>query len=208
MATRTRQRGKPCVPRVACRTGAVNRASRMPRTGAMSLPARGRCAALVSSAALLLAPTLAHAAITTQSFACTGGTQTSTVPAGATLATVALDGAAGAGVISAAGGHGEELVVSMPVTAGTQFDVNVGCHPTINPGGFNGGGTGGQDDRGTTGGGGGGASDIRPHGGAFASLYAIAGGGGGAGEVGGFISPAGPPDGVGGAGGDANADGS
>jgi hypothetical protein len=173
----------------------------------MSLPARGRCAALVSSAALLLAPTLAHATTTTQTFGCTAGTQTSTVPAGATLATVTLDGAAGLGTRGIAGGHGEELVVSLPAAAGTQFDVNVGCHPTTSVGGFNGGGNGGLDDRGTTGGGGGGASDILPHGGALASLYAIAGGGGGAGDAGGFL-PFGPPDGAGGAGGDANADGS
>ncbi len=172
------------------------------------LAALGACAGAVLSAGMLTAPSAL--ADTTDSYACTGATQTSAVPAGDNLAIVTLNGAAGGssdgnGGEIVAGGRGEQLVADVPVTAGSQFDVLVGCQGG-RTGGFGGGANGGIDDENTYGAGGGGASYVLPSGGAFSSLYAIAGGGGGAGDSGGEGSPN-SSNGAGGGGGNAESNG-
>jgi len=181
------------------------------------LAAMGACAGAVLAAPLLAAPSAL--ADTTDNYSCTHSPQTSTVPAGDNEAIVSLWGADGGSAtndsVTSSGGNGERLVADVPVTAGSTLDVIVGCQGgSVNggngaPGGYGGGGRGGNGDSGAdgslSGAGGGGASYILPHGGAFSTLYAIAGGGGGAGNTGGYLP--GPNDGAGGAGGNAETDG-
>jgi hypothetical protein len=181
------------------------------------LAALGACAGAVVCAGLLTAPSAL--ADTTDSYTCTGSTQTSTVPAGDNFAIVAVNGAAGGNATNngqtTSGGLGEQLVAEVPVTPGSQLDVIAGCQgasdngDSVVPGGYGGGGAGGEGDSGEdgslTGGGGGGASYVMPHGGAFTSLFAIAGGGGGAGNTGGYENL--PSDGAGGVGGNAENNG-
>jgi hypothetical protein len=167
--------------------------------------------AVASAFAALCALPSGALADTTDTYSCTHGPQTSTAPFGAVSATVTLDGAAGQAAMSGqSGGLGESLVMSMPVTPGQQFDVEVGCqgNPSGN-GGYNGGASSGaaSNPQPTTisGGGGGGASDILPLGGSFSSLYAIAGGGGGGGRS---FGPSTAPAGYGGNAGVAGQNGS
>ena len=181
------------------------------------LAALGACAGAVLGASLLTAPSALGD--TTDSYACTGAPQTSTVPSGDNFAVVTLNGAAGGSAtnngITTSGGLGEQLVADLPVTPGSQLDVIVGCQGTsdnglyVVPGGYGGGGAGGEGDSGEdgslSGGGGGGGSYVMPHGGSFSSLYAIAGGGGGAGNTGGYENL--PFDGAGGQGGNAETNG-
>ena len=129
----------------------------------------------------------------------TGAAQTWTVPAGVTSATFDLLGASG-GVNNVAGAGGETRA-TIPVVAGTTYQVMVGGRggdedpgeslvppPTpFSTGGFNGGGNGGMDGS-INGTGGGGASDIRVNGAcaatgacALTDRIAVAGGGGGSG---------------------------
>jgi hypothetical protein len=145
---------------------------------------RGLLAA-VAPVSLLLVPGLAQAS-TVQNYTCTQGTQTATAPAGSVSAQVALYGAGGGSNSnnSASGGNGATLIVTMPVTGGEQFAVNVGCAPQGMSGGWNGGGNGGMNpDANGASGAGGGATDILPLGGTFAQAYAVAGGGGGGGDT-------------------------
>jgi hypothetical protein len=176
-----------------------------------------RLAAMPAAAAVLLLAGLltpSSAVAETDTYACTGATQTSTTPSGASQATVTLNGAAGGGASDVSGGQGESLTFTLAVTAGEQFDVNAGCEgangsqslggASSGAGGFDGGGNGTDGDV-YLAAGGGGASDILPHGQTFTSLYGIAGGGGGAGGLAGFFSNA--FNGSGGQGGNGESDG-
>jgi hypothetical protein len=182
------------------------------------LTALGACAGAIFGVSL--AATSSALADTTDNYACTGGSQTSSVPSGDNEAIVTLNGASGGSTlnngVSVSGGAGEQLVADVPVTAGSQLDVIVGCQGADasggdgGAGGFGGGGNGGNGDSGEdgplSGGAGGGASYILPASSSFGSLYAIAGGGGGAGGTGGFEP--GSVNGAGGAGASAGANGS
>ena len=146
-----------------------------------------------------LIPVAAQASVT-DTYRCAGAPQTSTAPSGAVVANITLRGAAGASGAEVAyndanysgsvheGGAGDVMHISLPVTPGQTFGVNVGCTS-----GYGGGGAGGADQYygsmsngrfGVGGGNGGGATDIIPAGGAFGDAYAVAGGGGGAGDWG------------------------
>ena len=180
----------------------------------LTVPMAG-LAALTSAVALSASPALADTAPVF--YGCTGSVQTSPVPAGYNEAIVTLWGADGGNatnnLVTTPGGNGERLMADVPVTAGSSLDVIVGCQggangaPNNGAGGYGGGGGGGMGDSGgLRGAGGGGASYILPHGGAFSTLYAIAGGGGGAGPLGGDLSSS--DNGAGGAGGNAEQNGS
>jgi archaellum component FlaG (FlaF/FlaG flagellin family) len=140
--------------------------------------------ALTLVGALSLTPASASAS-TSDTYVCTNGSQSSTAPSGAVSARVTLNGAAGKSSASgAAGGTGEGLAVTTPVTPGQQFDVYVGCQND-----YGGGGPGGWDEtpnyfQPIAGGSGGGASYLVPAGGAFSQAYAVAPGGGGGGDAG------------------------
>ncbi len=133
----------------------------------------------------------------TDAYACTGAVQTSTAPAGTIAAVITLTGAAGTESAydkdgdnpeGGQGGVGDSHTVSVPASAGQQFDVNVGCQN-----GHNGGNRGGYDGwygliegDGSGGGNGGGASDVTPTGEGYVS---------GAASAIGAASPAGTGDG-------------
>ncbi|WP_166376057.1 Ig domain-containing protein [Aeromicrobium phragmitis] len=147
----------------------------------------------------------------TVGFAHTGGEQFWTVPAGVTQATVTLRGASGgAGAGSSftpnpPGGAGAEVVATIPVTAGTTYQVRVGgAAPGYGSqaGGYNGGGggrfIGNVHD---LAGGGGGASDLRSGDYTLADRLLVAGGGGGGGANGRGTGPSGMGGPAGGAGG-------
>jgi len=139
------------------------------------------------------------------------GTFTWTAPAGVTQATFDVFGAQGG-----RGGQGGRATVTTAVTAGQQFQINVGggVGVGVSPGGFNGGGNGADGFIGD-GDGGGGASDVRtsPYG--LADRIIVAGGGGGFGQEGGaggagggaVGSTGGSADGQGGGGGSQSAGG-
>src|SRR6266508_922927 len=85
-------------------------------------------------------------------FACTGGAQTWTVPAGVTQAyfeAYGAQGGAGAGTTSSPGGKGGGATATIAVTPGESIQVDVGCAgkngsgTTGGGGGFGGGGAGG-----------------------------------------------------------------
>ena len=158
----------------------------------MTLLARRFSVTVMALAALSViagCPSAAQASVT-DADACTGAVRTSTAPAGTIAAVITLTGAArtesaydkdGDNPEGGQGGAGDSLTVSVPASAGQQFDVNVGCQN-----GYNGGNRGGYDGwygliegDGSGGGNGGGASDITPTGEGFARAYAVAGGGGG-----------------------------
>jgi Glycine rich protein len=123
----------------------------------------------------------------------TGAAQNWTVPAGVTQASVTLDGASGGTGASsdfppsAPAGEGAQLVATIPVTPGANFQVTVGgAAPGAGDeaGGFNGGGQAASDSMGSgfyLGGGGGGASDLRQSPDTLAARVLVAGGGGGGG---------------------------
>jgi hypothetical protein len=139
--------------------------------------------------ALLVLALGASPAAASDTYNCTGGSQSATVPAGAVSASVILKGAAGNGGFGNGGfgaGRGASINFTMPVSAGQNLGVNVGCQS-----GYGGGGSSGG-----RGGPGGGASTIRLNG-----VLAVEAGGGGGG--GGQTSP----DSPGGGGGDADSDG-
>src|SRR5277367_4468249 len=131
----------------------------------------------------------------------TGGAQTWTEPARVTSATLTLYGAeGGASSTGEPGGLGAEVIGTLPVTAGTVLQVNVGQAGAGNSGAtFGGGGPAGSGA-----GGGGGATDI-------GGLVAAGGGGAGqnssvfdifgGGPGGGADSPGGDGGGTGGGGG-------
>ena len=180
----------------------------------LTVPVAG-LAAITCAVALSASPALADT--TPVFYGCTGSVQTSPVPAGYNEAIVTLWGADGGNAtnnsVTTPGGNGERLMADVPVTAGSSLDVIVGCQggangaPKYGAGGYGGGGGGGMGDTsGLRGAGGGGASYILPHGGAFSTLYAIAGGGGAAGPTGGDVSSS--DNGAGGAGGNAEQNGS
>ena len=142
-------------------------------------------APVISGIALLPASASAN---TIQNYGCTNGLQSSTVPANASAATITLKGARGGqnaqekynaahyGSSANIGGPGDAVEISLPVTPGSSFAVNVGCMD-----GYNGGGLGGTDgyygslNGGIGGGSGGGATDITPSGGSFSQAYGVAG---------------------------------
>ena len=123
----------------------------------------------------------APASATTETFNYTGAAQTWTVPAGVTEATFDLYGAQGHGgccpFSAFPGGLGGRATATIPVTAGTSIQVNVGGQGGDDVGGFNGGGASGTV--GIGGWGGGGASDIRVGDYGLADRVLVAGGGGG-----------------------------
>lgn len=115
-----------------------------------------------------------------QTFNYTAAAQTVVVPAGRTMCTFDLRGAAGGSVTTNGGMAGREQG-TIAVTAGETLQINVGGAGsygvtdtnTIAAGGFNGGGSGHCS--------GGGATDIRRSPNALANRLAVAGGGGGSG---------------------------
>jgi hypothetical protein len=131
-------------------------------------------------------PPSAVAATATATFTSTGTEQTFTVPADVTTIYVVARGASGAqGSDGRAAGRGAVVAANLAVTPGQVLYVNVGGLPTtISPGcypgidclgGFNGGGSS------VFGGGGGGASDIRTTSGDLSTRLIVAAGGGGSG---------------------------
>jgi hypothetical protein len=120
----------------------------------------------------------------------TGGSQYWTVPAGITQATFTLYGAVGGqatGDESGGGGFGAEVSGTLPVTAGTVLQVNVGQVGQQGGTAFGGGGAGGSESVGL-GGGGGGESDVRAPDASgdypLSAALLVAGGGGGGGDWG------------------------
>jgi len=170
---------------------------------------RGRLALLVAGAGATLAltacvpikgtpPAPPQPQLFSQTFNCTGGAQTFTVPAGVTSIGVDMyggQGGSGAASINpgSAGGLGGRSTTGLAVSPGESIQVNVGCLGSTassgsgGPGGFFGGGTGGTAAAG--GGGGGGASDVRQGGTALGNRVVIAAGGGGGGGGGGIVNP-------------------
>ncbi len=115
---------------------------------------------------------------TTQEFSHTGDVQTFTVPEAVIKLQVVAEGGNGYNAFDLEDNAlGAQVVATLPVAPGQQFDLYVGGAATGTEGGFNGGG--GVDVEGFSGGGGG-ATDIRPSGGALDSRLIVAGGGGGA----------------------------
>jgi len=144
--------------------------------------------------------------VTTCVFAYTGAAQTWTVPAGVTQATFDVYGAAGgtAAISNTPGGAGGRVTATLPVSAGSTYQLVVGGAGTDNGrdpsgregAGVNGGGAGGNDGGSGEGdgGGGGGASDVRS--GSCAATLAcgleariLVGGGGGGGGA--WLTPSG-----------------
>ena len=120
----------------------------------------------------------------------TGDSQYWTVPAGVTQATFTLYGAAGGqatGDESGGGGSGAKVSGTLPVTAGTVLQVNVGQVGQVASTAFGGGGAGGMQP-GDSGGGGGGESDVRAPDSSgdypLSAALLVAGGGGGGGDWG------------------------
>jgi len=116
--------------------------------------------------------------VVSTTFGFTGAQQTYVVPAGNSLITAELWGAAGSSAYASTSGWGGYLKVKLAVTPGETLYLYVGGCPTGNAGGFNGGG-------GTSAGyaGGGGATDIRRGGAAIANRVAVAGAAGGGGNT-------------------------
>jgi hypothetical protein len=112
----------------------------------------------------------------TVAFLYLGPRQSWTVPQGVTAATFTLYGAAGGSPDGGVGASGAEVTSSIPVVAGTSYDVVVGgAGGDSGTGGFNGGGISGGG-----GGGGGGATTLARGG----TVLLVAGGGGGGGSSG------------------------
>jgi hypothetical protein len=123
----------------------------------------------------------------------TGLTDTFTVPAGVNSVTVVtVGGMGGNGQFGSAGGFGESVTASVPVTGSESLSVNVAGNGGEATAGFGGGGAGGAGL--DAGGGGGGASSVSASG-----PLVVAGGGGGGGS--------GPLSGSGGNGGQKGSDG-
>jgi hypothetical protein len=120
-------------------------------------------------------------------FCYTGGSQTWTVPAGVTSATVTLYGAEGGGQPddSGDGGFGAEVTGTLPVSPGEVLQVNVGQDGGYSGSNGTGSAFGDGGDGGVDAGGGGGATDVRtPASDASYPLgnrVLVAGGGGGGG---------------------------
>jgi len=110
-------------------------------------------------------------------FSYTGAMQSLLVPAGATLATVEVDGAQGGANWENNVNYGGHVVATIPATPGETLYMFVGEQPSSLAGGWNGGGAGENGG----GRGGGGASDIRRGGTTLDDRVVVAGGGGGAG---------------------------
>jgi len=137
----------------------------MHRSTFLSLPAGRLARAAPVAAGLALVAAVVPAGSTTSGnpvtciFLETGGAQTWTVPSGVTQATFTLYGAEGNNHSGhAASGLGAKVTATLPVTAGTVLQVNVGQAGLFGAGqphSFGGGGVAGSD------GGGGGASDVR-----------------------------------------------
>jgi hypothetical protein len=144
--------------------------------------------------------------VTTCVFAYTGAAQKWTVPAGVTQATFDVYGATGgtAAISNTPGGAGGGVTATLPVSAGSTYQLVVGGAGTDNGrapseragAGLNGGGAGGNDGGSGEGdgGGGGGASDVRS--GSCAATLAcgleariLVGGGGGGGGA--WLTPGG-----------------
>ena len=146
-----------------------------------------RSAAVATAAAALMTAGLAGVAASPASAvsgyvtAWTPGTYTWTVPAGVTQISVKAYGAQGGGVADfgdGVGGHGAELVATVPVTPGQVITYVVGGQPTVAQarlGGYGGGGNGAEAFFGR-GSGGGGASSVS----VGTTPLVVAGGGGGA----------------------------
>ena len=139
----------------------------------------------------------------TETFTCTGGVRSFTVPEGVSSVHVVATGAPGGTPSSGgAGGDGARVEGDLAVTPGATLSVYVGCPASGRIGGFNGGGTANTTQYGGHGAGGGGASDVRTTSALTDRLIVAAGGGGGG------TTSAGTNPGAGGAGGDAGASGS
>jgi hypothetical protein len=187
---------------------------------------------LVAAVALVVAPaTPAVAAeIATDTFSCTGSSQSWSVPGGVTEVDVELHGAQGGAAGAPVGGLGGSATATLDVTGVAFLQVNVGCQGgdaatgAAGAAGFGGspGGEGGEPSVPAAfgGGGGGGSSDLRDGGFGLGDRLVVAGGGGGAGALGGGGGAGGglvgsdggdngatPPSAIGGQGGDGEVSG-
>jgi hypothetical protein len=169
---------------------------------------------LLAAAMPLLVPSLAQAALTSQTFSAPGQHVFVVPPAVGSLIVLAVGGNGGAGSDGVVGGAGGTITATLTVHPGEKLYAEVGGNgfPAVNTalgglGGYNGGGAGGSEvilfAGVPSGGGGGGASDIRtiptcpaaqPGCGSLASRLVVAAGGGGGGgtsafEFGGIGAP-------------------
>ncbi|MBL7900423.1 MAG: T9SS type A sorting domain-containing protein [Bacteroidia bacterium] len=113
-----------------------------------------------------------------QTYTCTGGMQTFTVPPCVTSISVEARGAQGGGFTANYFGKGGVVSGVMTVTPGQVFYLFVGGQNTLALGGYNGGGNAGVALNGIAAGGGG-ASDVRYGGMTLNNRIMVAGGGGG-----------------------------
>lgn len=160
----------------------------------MHRASRPLAALAVAAASSAIVAASAVAAPVQRIFQYNGSAQVWTAPAGVTEATFTLVGASGAaaaGSGGAAGGFGAQLVATLPVTPGQQYELVVGGQGSGATGGFNGGGAGGANAP-LVAGGGGGATDLRLGTGApLPARLLVAAGGGGGGAVGTSLAPVG-----------------
>jgi Putative Ig domain/IPT/TIG domain len=181
----------------------------VPRLAGLALAAALGAAGLVAALPALPASAASGDCTGTTTVTCTftetGAAQTWTVPVGITDATFTVYGAQGGSSADdqSPGGTGAKVAATLPVTAGTVLQVNVGQAGAANGGATFGGGATGHGDAGT----GGGASDVRSPAadGSYplANRLLVAGGGGGGGF--GLLDVSGI--GVGGGGGNAGSPG-
>ena len=158
--------------------------SRLPLLAAVTLGAAGLAAALPAASASAASGACTGTTTVTCTFTESGAARTWTVSAGITSATFTLYGAHGGSSAddNSPGGIGAEVTATLPVTAGTVLQVNVGQAGAPNGGAAFGGGATGHGDAGT----GGEASDVRSPAadGSYplANRLLVAGGGGGGGS--------------------------
>jgi hypothetical protein len=149
-----------------------------------------RAACVLATTAASTIALVAPAAATTETFNFTGAAQTWTVPEGVSSATFDVFGAEGASGSSGSafgpGGLGGRATVTVAVSPGQTFQINIGGAGSGVTGGFNGGANGGVFGV-SSGGGGGGASDVRTGSFALDDRVIVAGGGGGGGNTRSFI---------------------
>lgn len=155
---------------------------------------RGRVLAVLAAGtvpALLAGP--ATAATRTETFGCSGGEQSWTVPTDITEVTFVVDGAAGAPNNFGSAGLGGRAEATVTVDPGDTYSIVVGCEGDGSPSGSGGfgfgrGGDGGAaDSDGAVVGGGGGGSGVL----LGADVLLVGGGAGGSASAGGFSDPAG-----------------
>ena len=169
------------MPRFSCKTTS---------TAVLWRSSRVRWAAVLAAVGAVLLVLAGPAGAATVTFSFTGAAQSWTVPAGVTSATFDVFGAQGSAGSSGPdfgpGGLGGRATVTVAVTPGQTYQINVGGAGSGITGGFNGGANGGLFGA-FSGGGGGGASDVRSGAFGLANRVVVAGGGGGGGNTRSFL---------------------